>query len=279
MSDAPGELNIDTEKRNLYVGPRATAVKVLNRVERSDSYLEKVLDTELRSGDLNDADKGLLNELGHGVLRWESRLDWILNGFSHGNFAKSDINIKNALRVALYQILFLNRIPHAAAVNEAVEFVKRIRGEKPAGLVNAVLRNIIRNIEGIRYPDPAEDQVQYLAVYYAHPAWLVRRWVERFGAEETTALLAANNERPHLSLRVNRLKTDGTFERVSVKSGDIQSGLVFVEGSLANGDQVSLTATSSTTTASSSSSSAGGPGGLGSLTGGPGEPPSGGGQP
>jgi len=78
---------------------------------------------------------------------------------------------------------------------------------------------------------------------------------------------------------VNRLKTDGAFERVTVKSGDIQNGLVFVEGNLANGDQVSLTATSSTTTASTSSSSAGGAGGLGSLTGGPGEPPSGGPQP
>ena len=206
MSEAPGELHIEADRRNLYVGPRATAVKVLNRVERSDSYLEKVLDTELRSGELNDADKGLLNELGHGVLRWESRLDWVLNGFSHGNFAKSDINIKNALRVALYQILFLNRIPHAAAVNEAVEFVKRIRGEKPAGLVNAVLRNIIRNIEGIRYPDPAEDQIQYLAVYFAHPPWLVRRWVERFGVEEATKLLTANNERPPLTLRINRLR-------------------------------------------------------------------------
>jgi 16S rRNA (cytosine967-C5)-methyltransferase len=206
MNEAQGELHIDSERKNLYAGPRATAVKVLNRVGRSDSYLEKVLDSELRSADLIDADKGLLNELGHGVLRWESRLDWVLNGFSHGNFAKSDINIKNALRVALYQILFLNRIPHAAAVNEAVEFVKRIRGEKPAGLVNAVLRNIIRNIDGIRYPDPAEDQIQYLAVYYAHPAWLVRRWVERFGADEATKLLTANNERPPLTLRINRLR-------------------------------------------------------------------------
>ncbi len=180
----------------------------MNRVERTDSYLDKVLDAELRLPDLNDLDKGLLSELVHGVLRWQGRLDWILNGFSHGNFAKSEINIKNTLRVALYQILFLNRIPHAAAVNEGVEFIKRIRGEKPAGLVNAVLRNIIRNVEGIRYPDPAEDQSQYLAVYQSHPLWLVRRWVDRYGAEDVKKLLAANNERPELSLRVNRLKAD-----------------------------------------------------------------------
>ena len=196
------------EHRSLYAGARGTAVKILNRVERTDSYLDKVLDAELRLPDLNDLDKGLLSELVHGVLRWQGRLDWILNGFSHGNFAKSEINIKNTLRVALYQILFLNRIPHAAAVNEGVEFIKRIRGEKPAGLVNAVLRNIIRNVDGIRYPDPAEDQSQYLAVYQSHPLWLVRRWVDRYGVEDAKKLLAANNERPELSLRVNRLKVD-----------------------------------------------------------------------
>jgi 16S rRNA (cytosine967-C5)-methyltransferase len=199
---------IDTNRKTLYSGPRGTAVKIINRVERTDSYLDKVLDAELRSSELSDPDKGLLNELVHGVLRWQHRLDWVLNGFSHGNFAKAEINVKNTLRVALYQILFLDRIPHSAAVNEGVEFIKRIRGEKPAGLVNAVLRNIIRNLDGIRYPDQAEDRLQYLAVYQSHPQWLVRRWVERFGYEETEKLLIVNNERPGLSLRINRLKIE-----------------------------------------------------------------------
>ncbi len=203
MNDVPA-----AEWKSLYSGPRGTAVKVLNRVERTDSYLDKVLDGELRSGELSDLDKGLLNELVHGVLRWQNRLDWVLNGFSHGNFAKSEINVKNTLRVALYQILFLERIPHAAAVNEGVEFIKRIRGDKPAGLVNAVLRNIIRNIEGIRYPDPAEDEVQYLAVFYSHPHWMVKRWLRRYGREETERLMMANNERPSMALRINRLKID-----------------------------------------------------------------------
>ncbi len=196
------------ERPGLYTGSRGTAIRILNRVERTDSYLDKLLDAELKSSELSDPDKGLLTEIVHGVLRWQNRLDWVLNGFSHGNFAKSEINLKNALRVALYQILFLDRVPHAAAVNEAVEFIKRIRGEKPAGLVNAVLRNIIRNIEGIRYPDPNEDLVQYLAVYHSHPHWMVKRWLARFEKDETAQLLIANNERPMLSLRVNRLKAD-----------------------------------------------------------------------
>lgn len=204
----PDDAGKPHERRNLYSGPRGTAVKILNRVERTDSYLDKVLDAELRLPDLSDVDKGLLNEIVHGVLRWQGRLDWVLNGFSHGNFSKSEINVKNTLRVALYQVLFLNRVPPAAAVYEGVEFIKRIRGEKPAGLVNAILRNILRNVEGIRYPDPAEDEVQYMSVFYSHPQWIVRRWIDRYGREDTRKLLLANNERPALSLRINRLKTD-----------------------------------------------------------------------
>jgi 16S rRNA (cytosine967-C5)-methyltransferase len=192
----------------LYEGVRGTAVKILNRVERTDAYFDKLLDAELRAKDLSDPDKALLAEIVHGVMRWHGRLDWILNGFFHGNFVKAETNAKNALRVALYQILFLDRVPHYAAVNEAVEFIKRIRGEKQANLVNGVLRNIIRNIDGIRYPDPNEDVAQYLAVYYSHPVWIVKRWLQRFGREDLEKLLAANNEIPDLTLRINKLKID-----------------------------------------------------------------------
>lgn len=131
----------------------------------------------------------------------------ILNGFYKGTFSKAIPNLKNALRVALYQILFLDRVPDYAAVNEVVEFVKKLQGQKPADLVNAVLRNIIRSKNTIRYPDPEEDLVGYLAAYYSHPSWMVKRYVARFGREETEKLLAANNEKPYLTLRINALKT------------------------------------------------------------------------
>jgi 16S rRNA (cytosine967-C5)-methyltransferase len=194
------------EKPTLYAGPRGTAVKILNRVERTDSYLDKLLDAEFKSKDVADIDKSLLAEIVHGVLRWQGRLDWVLNGFTHGNFSKSEVNVRNALRVALYQILFLNHVPQYAAVYEAVEFIKRIRGEKFAGFVNAVLRNIIRTLDGIHYPNPEEDLVQYLAVYYSHPTWIVKRWLSRFGREELEKFLIANNEVPGLTLRINKLK-------------------------------------------------------------------------
>lgn len=192
--------------KDLYAGVRGLAVKVLNRVERSDSYLEKLLDNEMRNSELTGPDKALLYEIVHGVIRWMGRLDWILNGFYKGQFSKAIPNLKNGLRVALYQIMFLDRIPDHAAVNEAVEFVKKLHGQKPADITNAILRNIIRSKNGIRYPDPDEDIVGYLAAYYSHPSWMVRRYLNRFGREAAENLLAANNEKPFLTLKINTIK-------------------------------------------------------------------------
>ncbi|MBT8378368.1 MAG: 16S rRNA (cytosine(967)-C(5))-methyltransferase RsmB [Ignavibacteria bacterium] len=195
------------EIKDLYQGVRGLAIKILNRIDRTDAYLERMLDSEMKSAELKGQDKALLYEIVHGVVRWQGRLDWILNGFYKGTFSKAIPNLKNALRVALYQILFLDRVPDYAAVNEVVEFVKRLQGQKPADLVNAVLRNIIRSKNAIRYPEPDEDLIGYLAAYYSHPSWLVKRYVQRFGREETEQLLFTNNEKPFLTLRINALKT------------------------------------------------------------------------
>jgi len=194
--------------KDLYEGVRGLSVKILNRIERTDSYLDKLLDYEMRNPELGGPDKALLYEIVHGVIRWMGRLDWILNGFYKGQFSKAIPNLKNGLRVALYQILFLDRVPDYAVVNEAVEFVKKLQGQKPADLTNAILRNIVKNKNGIRYPDPQEDLVGYLSAYYSHPSWMVKRYVKRFGRENTEKLLSANNEKPFLTLKINTVKTD-----------------------------------------------------------------------
>src|SRR3972149_3391566 len=190
MGNEQNQTSEVTKKEDLYAGPRGTAVKILNRIERSDAYLDRLIDSEMRANDMNELDTG--------VVRRRAKVDWVPTGFFHGNFTKAETNIKNALRVALYQILFLDKIPHSAAVNESVEFIKRLRGQKVGDLVNAILRNILRNVENIRYPDPKEDRIQHLAVVESHPYWLVKRWVERFGYDEAKSLLAANNRRPDL---------------------------------------------------------------------------------
>lgn len=212
----------DPPQERLYAGPRGTAVKILNRIDRSDAYLDKLLDAELRSDELNELDKGLMNEIVTGVVRWQMKLDWVLTGFFHGNFTKAETNIKNALRVALYQILMLDKVPQSAAVNEGVEFIKRLRGQKVADLVNAVLRNIIRNLDNIRYPDPSEDRIRHLAVIESHPIWLVNKWVARFGYDEAQRLLSANNRRPDLTLRVNRLKIQFDYFLTQLNQHQVQ---------------------------------------------------------
>lgn len=193
---------------NLYEGVRGLAVKILNRIDRTDAYLDKMLEIEIKHSDLQGPDKALLFEIVHGVIRWLGRIDWILTGFYRGQFSKCIPNIKNAMRVALYQILFLDKVPDYAAVNEAVDFVKKLQGDKPAGLTNAVLRNIIRSKNGIRYPDPEEDLPGYLSAYYSHPSWMVKRWLNLFGPEFTESLLIANNTKPTHTLRLNKLKTN-----------------------------------------------------------------------
>ena len=200
------------DSSSLYHGPRGLAVKILTRVDRSDSWLDKLVDHTLTRERLDPRDKRLLTELTHGVMRHRERLDWVLNGFYHGEFQKCIPTVKNALRVALYQLLFLDRIPHSAAVNESVEIVKRLKGKRSAGIVNGVLRNIIRKIDAITWPDFEDNLVHYLSIMESHPQWMVRRWIDLLGPEETTRLVKANNLRPTTTLRVNVLKT--TVEQV-----------------------------------------------------------------
>lgn len=197
--------NIEYTK-NLYADARACAVKILCRCERTDSYLEKLIDAELRNDTLNDFDKALLNEISHGVIRWMRRLDWFLNGFYRGNYEKCLPEVRNAMRVALYQILFLNKIPYSAAVNEAVEFIKRIHGEKHAGVVNGLLRTIIRTLDNLVWPTREIDEVNYLGIIQSHPNWMVNRWIKRFGFDDAIKLCEENNRRPVMALRVNNLK-------------------------------------------------------------------------
>lgn len=128
MADEFEEKQVDDDF-DLYKGVRGIAVKILNRIDRTDAYLDKLMEHELKNTDLTGQDKALLFEIVHGVARWSGRLDYILSGFYKGQFSKSIPNVKNAMRVALYQILFLDKVPDYAAVNEELNLLRNCRGK------------------------------------------------------------------------------------------------------------------------------------------------------
>jgi 16S rRNA (cytosine967-C5)-methyltransferase len=195
------------ESTPFFSGVRAAAIRILSRFERSDAYLDKLIERELSNGELSAKDRALLTELINGVIRWRWKLDWGLTGFYHGDYLKCLNIVKNAMRVAFYQIMFLKKIPDYAAINESVEVVKKLQGEKTAGIVNGVLRNLARNLDNIRYPKRDNDPIYYLSVMESHPRWLVRRWVDQFGEESAEVILQANNRRPYVPVRINTLQT------------------------------------------------------------------------
>ena len=126
--------------------------------------------------------------------------------------------VLNVLRLALYQVLYMDRVPDSAAVNEAVEQVKARGLGRAAGFVNGLLRTLCRTHREIAFPDPEAAPVRFLAATHAFPEWLAARWLERFGLEETGALMAAQNRIPPLDIRVNRLK--GTPEALRQTLGE-----------------------------------------------------------
>ena len=186
--------------------PRAMALKVLIRWEVKKPLLDEVLSEVLDKSVLPDPrDQGLVAELINGVVRHLSYLDYLLSRVSRKPLSKMDPEVRNALRLGAYQLLF-TRVPVHVAVAETVKILKKRRGQWVVNFVNAVLRELARKKDDIPLPPREMDPASYLSVRYSYPRWLVERWLARFGEEETEALLEAGNERPVLVVRVNTLR-------------------------------------------------------------------------
>ena len=175
----------------------------MSRVE-GGAYPEALIEAAFEG--LGVPDRALCTEIIYGVLRWRIRLDWIIDRFSSIRSKKLEHNVLNALRIGVYQLLFLTRVPASAAINGSVNLVKK-EGGKKAGFVNAVLRKIDTGRAGITYPVIAADPLKHASIVYSHPEWMVKRWMERFGAEEAVLLCRSNQFAPPRTLRVNTLAT------------------------------------------------------------------------
>jgi 16S rRNA (cytosine967-C5)-methyltransferase len=189
--------------------PRQAAFQTLLRIEKERSYADLLVDRELSSGRLHGPDRGLFTELVYGVLRKQGNLDHVLGQFSRIAVAKLERAVLLLLRLGLYQLLHLDRVPAAAAVNETVTLARQF-APRSAGFVNAVLRNADRGRDRISYPDPDRSPAAYLAARYSHPRWLAAAWLDQLGPAEAEQLSAAMAEPPPLTIRVNTLRTGRT---------------------------------------------------------------------
>jgi 16S rRNA (cytosine967-C5)-methyltransferase len=203
--------------------PRRLAVTILDRVLRDDAFADTVLDSALKKNALSRVDGALATELVYGTLRWLSRIDWAFQALYLGKLRGIPGRIRRIAEVGLYQVLFLDKIPSYAAVNEAVEAAKESGGPHWAGIINAVLRNAIRHPDKVAPSRFDFDPVCDLSIRSSHPVWLVRKWVERFGLQRAASICAANNEVPFPDLRVNLLKTDRATLKLKLQEEGIRT--------------------------------------------------------
>ena len=226
---------------------RSAAYDILLRVERHDAYASELLHSS-RYAKLSSADHGLCTELVMGVLRWRSVLDVAIEQFASQRLEKLDLEVLVSLRLGAYQLGWLERVPARAAIYESVELVKKARKRSAAPFVNALLRKLAA------HPGQPQDAgAQGLAAAYAHPEWLVARWIGQFGAEPTARICAYHQQVPVTAIR---LRVPGAEEELRkagielapgaflsdarrVEKGDVAHAAAFREGRIAIQDEAS----------------------------------------
>jgi 16S rRNA (cytosine967-C5)-methyltransferase len=187
--------------------PRDLALRVLNDLSRKHGFSTSSLDSLFRSKPyLEERDRAFISQLVQGAVRWKARLDWAILQSSDVSLKKISPPVLNLLRLALYQVFFLDRVPESAAVNEAVKQAKRRYPSYIVAFVNAVLRKACRIKKQLSFPDRDKNPVQYLSLVHSYPEWLVRKWLRDWGIDDAEALLAAQNRIPSLTVRSNSLK-------------------------------------------------------------------------
>ena len=224
---------------------RATAFDILLRVERESSYASELLHSRTHST-LTSVDHSLATELVMGVQRWRSVLDAQISESSAQSISKLDLEVLTALRIAVYQLRWLTRIPARAAINESVELVKRARKRSAASFVNAVLRKLTATASPSMSAPPTinRDSAETVAASSAHPLWLVERWAQAYGLESAVQICRHNQSVPVTAIRLRhpeaeeRLRAEGielapgaflAFARL-VRHGDITKTSAFRAG-------------------------------------------------
>lgn len=194
----------------MSVNARALALQVLYEVHSNGAYANLSLSSALKRQEIGAQDRALCTELVYGTLRRQGTIDYVLGKFCKQRLEKLPPRILLAMRLGAYQLLYMDKIPPSAAVNESVKLARRFGHSGTAGLCNAVLRNIDRNrseiSSGAIFPDRQAEPAAYLAACYSHPEWLMAEWLARFGFDTAAELAEFDNQPSAYTLRVNTLK-------------------------------------------------------------------------
>lgn len=186
--------------------PRETALIIMYQVSENGAYANLELNKVLNRDEYNGLDRSFITELVYGTIRMQGTIDHILSLFIKKSLASIPAWILLILRMGVYQIIFLDKVPDRAAVNESVNLAKKYGHAGTVKFVNGVLRNVARGRDDLSYPSLEKDPVGHISALYSHPRWMVERWLSQFGREETINLCAWNNTSPQVTIRTNTLK-------------------------------------------------------------------------
>lgn len=208
---------------------RMIAVKIIDNVINKGSYSNISLNSELSKSDLNEKDKGLVTEIVYGTLKYKYSIDIILKKLISKPLNKIDDLVLNILRISLYQIIYLDKIPEFAVVNEAVQITRKYSNVGASGFVNAVLRNYLRNKDK-EYAD-CKNQIESLAYKYSFEPWMVKMFIHQYGENITGSILSGLNETPSLTVRVNNIKSsyDEVWNELENNGYNIKEGIICPE--------------------------------------------------
>lgn len=187
---------------------RNIALKILLSVEQEGAYSALVLNNSIKENKLNHLDSSFVSALVYGVLERKLTLDYIINRYSKIPLKKIDIKTKLILRLGILQLLFMDKVPDSAAVNESVNLAKKNKLYKSSGFINGILRSITRAEVKYKLPDEQKDILYHLSVKYSCPQDIVRLWIESYGEKTAVGILKSLSGRPQLAARVNTLKTN-----------------------------------------------------------------------
>ncbi len=223
-------------KKKQDKSPREIALGILYDIEVKDTFANQAIQSFCQNLYLSSLDRRFITELVFGTTKMRRRLDYVLGLFLERKTEELTPWIRNILRMGIYQIDFLKKVPESAAVNESVKLAKKFGHKGTVALVNAVLRSYLRERSKVSFPSQERDKIENISLFYSFPSWMIEGWLGIFGEEETIKLCQAFNQRPRLCCRINRLKIDQNeleeifkWEKIKFKPGKFSKDFYYIE--------------------------------------------------